>query len=114
MSGTVILPLPARGATLMATSGAAPRFRMQPSQQFDSSKWRPVAGKKFPPSRRHRHQRVAHRLLRVGNLALYKGDLEIFIYVNLLGAQVENFLRLTEDCYDFIGSLANRNRGWRC
>src|ERR1700732_620519 len=102
MSGTVILPLPARGATLTVTSGAAPRFGMQPLQQFDSSKWQLVAGKTFLPLRRHRHQRVARRLLRVGYLTLYKGDLEIFIYVNLLGTQVEDFFRLTEDCYDFI------------
>src|SRR5271156_795667 len=112
MSGTVILPLPARGATLIETSGAAPRFGMQPLQQFDSSKRRQVAGERIPQLPRHRHQRVARRLLRVSNLAFYKSDLEIFIYVNLLDAQVEDFVRLAEDGDDLIDSLADRNGGW--
>src|ERR1700722_425893 len=116
MSGTVILPLPARGATLIETSGAAPRFGMQPLQRFDSSKRRQVAGERIPHLPRHRHQRVTRGLLRVSYLALYKSDLEIFVYVNLLGPQVEDFLRLAEDGDDFIGSLADRDggrRGWR-
>ena len=65
------------------------------------------------PLRWRRHQRLACGLLRVRNLALDEGDLEIFIYVNLLGAQVEDLIGLAEYRDDFIGRLAYRDRGWR-
>jgi hypothetical protein len=65
------------------------------------------------PLRSRRHQRLAGGLLRVRNLALDEGDLEIFIYVNLLGAQVEDLIGLAENRDDFIGRLADRNRGGR-
>src|ERR1700691_4904552 len=65
------------------------------------------------PLRWRRHQRPACGLLRVRNLTLDEGDLEIFIYVNLLGAQVEDLIGLAEYRDDFIGRLAYRDRGWR-
>jgi hypothetical protein len=64
------------------------------------------------PLRSRRHQRLAGGLLRVRNLALDEGDLEIFIYVNLLGAQVEDLIGLAENRDDFIGRLTYRDRGW--
>jgi hypothetical protein len=64
------------------------------------------------PLRSRRHQRLACGLLCVRNLALDEGDLEIFIYVNLLGAQVEDLIGLAENRDDFIGRLTYRDRGW--
>src|SRR5208282_5005802 len=52
-------------------------------------------------------------LLRVGYLALDERDLQIFVYVNLLGAQVDDLIRLAQDRDDFINTLAQLNRGRR-
>src|SRR5277367_246233 len=65
------------------------------------------------PLRWRRHQWLACGLLGVCNLALDEGDLEIFININLLGAQVEDLVRLAEYRDDFIGRLAYGDRGGR-
>src|SRR5271168_2275408 len=53
------------------------------------------------------------RLLSVRNLALYERDLQILIYVNLLGTEVDDLGRLAEYSDHVINGLPNLNGGWR-
>src|SRR5271167_1021700 len=111
MSGTVILPLPARGATLMRTSGAAPRLQDAAHPTIRFYQIAPAFAKKECSRQvlRRRHQRLSAALLRVGDFALHERDFEIFINVNLLGPEIDDLIRLPENRDHLVGRLADLN-----
>src|ERR1700690_4251083 len=64
-------------------------------------------------SRQRGRRRFTARLLGVGDFAVYEGDFQILVNVDLLCAESDNFIRLADCSDDLIRSLAELHAGWR-